>query len=159
MSGQILNLYHLNLKPMAISDIPAVLAIEAVTSLSPWSQQIFQDCIRVGYSAWVGTIKDELVAYTLFAIQGPEAHILNIAVKPSWQRRGIGKFLLTHGLELFKTSGADTVFLEVRLSNTIAQRLYEDLGFIEVGRRHGYYLSDSGKEDALVYALSLTQSF
>ena len=47
------------------------------------------------------------------------------------------------------------VFLEVRPSNLHAIALYQSLGFVEVGRRRGYYQAEVGREDALVLKLSL----
>jgi ribosomal-protein-alanine N-acetyltransferase len=76
-----------------------------------------------------------------------EAHLVTIAVAPQWRRLGLGELLLVNALGLARQLGASAVFLEVRLSNAEAKRLYEKYGFT-VGRiRKGYY-SDNG-EDAL----------
>ena len=47
------------------------------------------------------------------------------------------------------------VFLEVRPSNTVAIQLYESMGFERIGLRKGYYQAVGGREDALVYKLTL----
>ncbi len=73
---------------------------------------------------------------------GPgELEILNIAVAPEARRRGIATALI-------ESLDAPVVFLEVRESNTPAQRLYKQLGFQTVGRRENYY--DDPPEAALV---------
>ncbi|MDE2219484.1 MAG: GNAT family N-acetyltransferase, partial [Gammaproteobacteria bacterium] len=58
--------------------------------------------------------------------------------------------LLTHLLALATAAGAAVVFLEVRPANTGAIRLYEALGFQQIGVRRGYYQAVAGREDALV---------
>jgi len=55
-------------------------------------------------------------------------------------------------LDTARHHGADTVFLEVRPSNRTALRLYDSLGFNQVGLRRGYYPSDKGREDAIIMA-------
>jgi len=80
-----------------------------------------------------------------------EAHIVAIAVAQPYRRRGIGEFLLMGAIEEAIRRRAGSITLEVRVSNTPAQRLYEKYGFTVVGRRKGYYL-DNG-EDALLMTL------
>lgn len=50
---------------------------------------------------------------------------------------------------------ADTMFLEVRESNSVARALYERQGFTEIGQRRGYYPAQAGREDAIIYAKTL----
>lgn len=63
-----------------------------------------------------------------------EREILNLAVTPSWRRRGIARALLHHELR-----NAAIRFLEVRESNVAARSLYQQMGFEEIGRRSDYY--------------------
>ena len=77
-----------------------------------------------------------------------EAHITTIGVRKSYQRQGIGELLLIKSTELAQEMGAQVITLEVRISNTGPQALYEKYGFQRVGSRRGYY-SDN-KEDALI---------
>jgi ribosomal-protein-alanine N-acetyltransferase len=58
-------------------------------------------------------------------------------------------------LDTAKRRDAEVVFLEVRPSNRAACRLYESLGFNEIGRRKDYYPAANGHEDAKVLALQL----
>ena len=85
-----------------------------------------------------------------------EAHILNVCVHPEYRSRGLGSRLLQRLLTLARKHGADTAFLEVRISNRAALGLYQKLGFNEIGLRRGYYPLEDGKEDAVLLALSLT---
>jgi ribosomal-protein-alanine N-acetyltransferase len=77
-----------------------------------------------------------------------EAHIVTVAVREDARRRGVGEALVAAAIELARRRAAETVTLEVRVSNTGAQALYEKYGFTRVGRRRGYY-TDNG-EDALI---------
>jgi ribosomal-protein-alanine N-acetyltransferase len=77
-----------------------------------------------------------------------EWEIENIAVTGSARRCGLGSRLVGELLDLVKSRGGKTVFLEVRESNRAARSLYEKWAFIEVGRRKMYY--QNPKEDALV---------
>ena len=54
-----------------------------------------------------------------------------------------------------RQAGMDDALLEVRPSNTLAIALYQSMGFVEMGRRRGYYQADGGREDALVLKLGL----
>jgi ribosomal-protein-alanine N-acetyltransferase len=89
------------------------------------------------------------------SVAAGESHILNLTVNPDAHRRGIGGKLLKHFLQLAARHDADTVMLEVRPSNMAAIRLYEKIGFNEIGRRRNYYPAKEGREDALLLALSL----
>jgi len=77
-----------------------------------------------------------------------EAHIVNIAVRQAYQRRGIGELLLIKLMNLALKKGADIITLEVRKSNAAAQKLYQKYGFNIKGIRRGYYLDD--REDAVI---------
>jgi len=88
-----------------------------------------------------------------------EAHIINIAVRESFRRNGIGELLLLAGIELAARLKANVVTLEVRASNKIAQNLYTKYGFSQVGVRKGYYTDN--KEDAFIMTTDIinTESF
>lgn len=77
-----------------------------------------------------------------------QLHIVTVAVEPSEQGRGVAQALLFECHRLAREAELPTIALEVRVSNTRAQRLYEWFGFERVGTLRGYY-SDNG-EDAVV---------
>ncbi|MCG8433592.1 MAG: ribosomal protein S18-alanine N-acetyltransferase [Gammaproteobacteria bacterium] len=143
------------LRPMQEKDIPAVLEIESGAYSHPWTEGIFRDCLRVGYNCWVATLDNIICGYGIMSVAVSESHILNICIRKELQRRGFGRQLLHHLLDLSRDHGANIVLLEVRPSNTNAIRLYESTGFAEVGRRKAYYPGDEGREDALILALDL----
>jgi ribosomal-protein-alanine N-acetyltransferase len=87
-----------------------------------------------------------------------ECHLLDIAIWPELQSRGLGRHLLEAVLEEARHDGCTQCLLELRRSNVAARALYQRLGFIEVGSRRDYYppLETGGaREDALLYSLDL----
>jgi ribosomal-protein-alanine N-acetyltransferase len=76
-------------------------------------------------------------------------------VNPEFRCRGIGKRVLLYMIERATAAGMMEAFLEVRPSNTGAIRLYQSLGFEQVGVRRGYYQAANGREDAAVLKLVL----
>ncbi len=142
-------------RAMHADDIGDVVAVEHSAYTHPWSEGIMRDCMRVGYSCWVCLLEELVVGHAVMSVAVGEAHLLNICVGPEWQGRGLGRRLLRRMFRVAGERNADTLFLEVRESNTGARALYESEGFVEIGQRRGYYPSGGGREDALVYAKSL----
>jgi [ribosomal protein S18]-alanine N-acetyltransferase len=89
-----------------------------------------------------------IIGYAGLWLMTDEAHITTIAVDPDFQGNGIGELLLVALIDRAKQIGARWLTLEVRVTNDVAQRLYEKYTFKEMGIRRRYY-SDNG-EDALV---------
>ena len=77
-----------------------------------------------------------------------ESHITNIAVRQQYHRQGIGELLLIATVDLSRELKAESMTLEVRESNTVAQNLYSKYGFTQVGLRRGYYLDN--RENAII---------
>jgi ribosomal-protein-alanine N-acetyltransferase len=141
---------------MQTFDLRQVMAIENQVYAFPWTQGIFQDCLRVGYCCWLAELGQRVIGYGVMSVVIDESHILNLSVHPDWQRQGLGRKLIQRLLKIARQHGAETSFLEVRESNRPALALYGGLGFVEIGRRHGYYPAGTGeREDALVMSLEL----
>jgi ribosomal-protein-alanine N-acetyltransferase len=144
----------MRMRIMTHADLPSVLEIERKNYPFPWEEDIFTDCFKAGYSCWVCEEQNRVLAYGLLSIAVGEAHILNISVDPAEQKQGIGRKMLEHLIEVAR-GRAETVFLEVRPTNTVAIALYENTGFNEIGVRKGYYPAENGREDAIMLALQL----
>jgi ribosomal-protein-alanine N-acetyltransferase len=99
-------------------------------------------------SAVLETELKSIVGYAGLWLMTDEAHITTIAVSPDYQGYGIGELLLLGLIERAQQIGARWLTLEVRVSNKVAQALYEKYTFKEMGLRRRYY-SDNN-EDALV---------
>jgi ribosomal-protein-alanine N-acetyltransferase len=143
------------IRPMVESDVSDVVATERAAYQFPWSEGIFRDCLRVGYVCRVVTVQNHVVGYGVMSVGAGEAHILNLCILEGYRCRGIGKGLLSYLLERGAAAGMSEAFLEVRPSNTAAIRLYQSLGFEQVGMRRGYYQAVGGREDAAVLKLPL----
>ena len=145
----------LQIHPMQVDELDAVMEIETQAYEFPWTNGNFCDCIRSNYYCCVYRRDEQYVGYGVMSVIAGEAQILNICIDPVMQGQGLGRRLLRHLIAAAGKNGADTVFLEVRASNQAAYGLYDSLGFNEIGLRHGYYPAKNGREDAVVLALSL----
>ncbi|MHC1480188.1 ribosomal protein S18-alanine N-acetyltransferase [Frateuria aurantia] len=138
------------IRPMQMTDVPAVMRVEDVAYEFPWTAGIFNDCLRAGYQGWLLECEGQLAGYAMLAYGVDEAHLLNVCIGPDWQGRGLGRYLMRHILASTQRQGVSCVFLEVRPSNPHALSLYQSLGFLEVGRRPRYYPARDGREEAIV---------
>lgn len=143
---------------MKAKDIDAILEIERNSFSDPWSKRMFMsEMIDRGYNyTLVAELEDsnELVGYCLYwIIFNDETHITNLAVKPSFRRKGLARYLIDTVIEISKAKRIESVTLEVRESNAAARSFYESLGFIQVGRRKNYYVKPT--EDALILRLHI----
>jgi len=149
----------IRLRPMGEVDLPSVMEIEKAAYRFPWTLSIFEDCLRVGYSATVLELDESLVGYGIISVAAGEAHLFNLCIHPELQHCGYGRRILKHLLALAQQKGAQSVFLEARSSNQAAIALYHKMGFNQIGVRKRYYLNgDKGREDGLIFALELYDS-
>jgi ribosomal-protein-alanine N-acetyltransferase len=140
---------------MSDADLSEVVAIERAIYTHPWSEGNFADSLRAGYDCRTWRMRGELIGYFVLMSAAGEAHLLNLSVAGAHQRRGHGAALLREATRIAKSRGAHAIFLEVRPSNQVGQRLYTRFGFRRVGVRRDYYPAASGREDALVLSLAL----
>ena len=142
-------------EPMTEADLRPVLEIEKSIYAFPWTPGNFHDSLRAGYSCWVYRDGGELIGYAVLMLAAGEAHLLNLSVAIHAQSRGHGRTLLNNVAGFARKYGAKVLFLEVRPSNEVGQRLYAGYGFKQVGVRRSYYPARRGREDALVFSLAL----
>jgi ribosomal-protein-alanine N-acetyltransferase len=134
-----------------------ILEIEKVSFPSPWSMKAFKSEIQNKSACLWVLIEDQILSgYMCFWMFDSEIQLINIAVHPEKRQRGLGEYLLTKMIEDCISKAKHYIWLEVRPSNAAAKRLYQKMGFGEVGRRKRYY-SDTN-EDAIVMSLALPQS-
>ena len=146
---------YVKFRAMSPADVPAVGVIERASYAFPWSEGIFRDCLRVGYLCRVAELDGAVIAYGVAALGAGEAHILNLCVSPQLRGRHVGRQMLMLLIERARQAGMGDAFLEVRPSNPLALALYQSVGFVQIGRRKGYYQAENGREDALVLKLDL----
>jgi ribosomal-protein-alanine N-acetyltransferase len=100
-----------------------------------------------------------LNGYLLATMIDGEAEILSIGVRLDRQRQGVGKRLLQHFFEHGTSQKMARVVLEVAEDNVPALGLYRDFGFVEFGRRKGYYKQGNWKIDAIMMKWCPTEAF
>jgi ribosomal-protein-alanine N-acetyltransferase len=147
-----------HVRAMRQADLDAIAAIESRSYDFPWGYGIFSDCLIASYYCIVVEVDGEITGYAIMSIAAAEAHILNLCVDVTWQRQGLGRLLLDEILNYARRQSVQRIFLEVRPSNAVAVRLYEEAGFNRLGVRPDYYQARSGREDALVFAIQLGDS-
>lgn len=145
---------ELSLRLLTQDDLPQVMELERSAHSHPWRQSSFEDCLKGRQRCWLAENNNKLVGYVVITHAGGDAELLNIAVSPKCQRKGIGSSLLQHAISCV-IGHADMLFLEVRVSNRKAIELYSKEGFFELGNRKNYYPTVNGYEDALLMANQL----
>ena len=135
--------------PMTPAQVPAVAALEERCFPDPWSEASVASELENPLSLWLTAARGEAVlGYVGSQSVLGEADMMNLAVSPEARRQGIGRALVLTLAERLRENGVHSLTLEVRASNAPARKLYESLGFAQVGRRPGYYLKP--REDALI---------
>ena len=146
----------MQIEPMALEHLPAVLRIESLSFKSTWPLNAFSNEIRENKLAhyFVGRLGGEIVAYGGIYVILEDSHVTTIAVHPEHRGRRLGEEMLLRLLEEAIAQGASWITLEVRESNDVAQRLYRKYGFTTVSTRRGYY-SDNGENALVMWAGNL----
>ena len=145
------------LRPMTATDVPGVMRVEWAAYEFPWTENIFRDCLKVGYYCCVLEDSSGIIGHGVMSAAVGECHLLNICIHPDHQRKGHGERLVDYLLNIAYHAKARIAYLEVRVSNTAARSLYQKRGFREVGLRKNYY-PDPGfgnREDALILVLEM----
>ena len=143
-------------EPLTESRLGQVLAIEQSAYAQPWTRGNFVDSLRSGYQAQLLSAGGTLLGYFVAMKGVDEVHLLNITVAPAYQGQGWGRVMLDALALWSRGQGAQWLWLEVRVGNTRAQRIYEQHGYRQVGQRKHYYPAAAGRrEDALVMSLKL----
>lgn len=141
----------IEIRRMKLEDVPEVVEIDRSSFTLPWTERSFKYEVQENQAArcWV-TIVDERVASMLVLwIIVDEAHIATIATHPQFRRRGFAKKMLMKSLVAAREEGAQKALLEVRARHVVAQKIYCDIGFVDVGRRPMYY-RDNGEDAVLM---------
>lgn len=135
---------------MTVEDIDDVLAVDYQSFPNPWSKETFyQEIMHNDYALYLLMLSDEkIIGYSGMWLITDEAHVTNIAVLPEYRGQKLGEALLQKTIDVAKSYDAVTMTLEVRVSNDVAQNLYEKFGFQIGGLRKRYYTDNN--EDAYV---------
>lgn len=147
-------------EPLQPALLEAVIAVEQQAHPHPWERRHFEDALQFGNQAQVLCVGEgeacRVLGYFIAMQVLDEVHLLNITVAPDYQGQGWARVMLD-GLRLWAINHqAQTLWLEVRQSNTRAQSVYAAHGFVEVGRRKNYYpAAHNERENAIVMKADL----
>jgi ribosomal-protein-alanine N-acetyltransferase len=143
----------IEVRRMELKDVLEVVEIDRSSFTLPWTERSFKYEIQENRAArcWVMMVDGSVASMLVLWIIVDEAHIATIATHPSFRRRGFAKQILAKSLVSAREEGALKALLEVRARHVVAQKIYCDIGFVEVGRRPKYY-RDNG-EDAVLMTL------
>ena len=148
----------ITVRAMKKADVKSVYEIEVLSFRTPWS-----------YRSLMGELKNRVAHYTVLEQDGEiigycgmwvlfeEAHITNIAITPKERGNGYGKQLLHATMRVAASFGAEMMTLEVRETNAVAQRMYDEMDFSQQGRRKRYY-TDTGEDALLLWNRDIRQT-
>jgi ribosomal-protein-alanine N-acetyltransferase len=143
-------------EPLLADRLDEVLRVEQRAYSQPWSRANFVDALHSGYQAQMLLADGCLLGYFVAMKGVDEVHLLNITVAPEYQGQGWSRLLLDALAIWARGQGAEWLWLEVRVNNLRALRVYEAHGYRRVGLRKDYYPAPNGKrEDAIVMSLRL----
>jgi ribosomal-protein-alanine N-acetyltransferase len=139
----------MTLKTLSLNTLDRVYAIEQQAHCHPWSKMSLKSAFI--HNQVMGLYRQtELLGFAIILNTLDALELLNIAVAPPFQCQGYGRRLLHAVIGLAQEQNIARILLEVRVSNQRAQRFYQALGFIEIHRRKGYYVTQGNLEDALI---------
>ena len=149
--------YAFRIRPMGGRDIPAVVSVDRMVFKDPWPESAYVQEVyfnprsryfvleRVDPSQsqpaadHQGRHSARLLGFVGMRVEGTRGHISTLALRSEWRGQGLGEVLLLTAIDWALGDGADLVGLEVRISNHVAQQLYEKYNFAPHSRLHRYY--------------------
>ena len=137
-------------------ELDELLLIEQSVYSKPWTRGNFLDAIKSNNWCHLLMKGTTLTGYFVAMMGFQEVHLLNFTVAKPFQNKGYGLHMLESLAVMSKTVSAQWIWLEVRVSNERAFKVYEAFGFKKVGERKNYYpLSSHQREDAIIMSYRL----
>ena len=146
-----MSIVTVKIRRLQLRDLNSIEEIERRSYPTPWSRSMFAGEITKPSSLCLGAFdaaEDQLAGYIIVSRYVDAWHVMNLAVAPKHRRKRIAATLLERLFELTSSEGRRGYTLEVRVSNDVAIKLYEQAGFKARGVRRGYYTDN--REDALI---------
>ena len=152
----------LTVETLTSAHLRHVADIHAMTFARGWTDGEIESLVQSASSwAFVARAVDEpnkVAGFVIIRSAADEAEVLSIAVKPSWQRNGVGRMLMDAVLAQAYRQRLTSVFLEVDEANMAAVSLYAKLGFHAVAERPDYYrLPNGSRGKAIIMRRDLEQ--
>jgi [ribosomal protein S18]-alanine N-acetyltransferase len=148
------------------SDLPSVVEINIASLPEHYSDYFFESILKeLPESFIVAETNQKVVGYIMCKIEFgfsnfrklgfvKKGHVVSVAVLPEHRGKGIGRSLMLEAINGLAFRKADEIYLEVRVSNDLAVRMYQSLGFLIKSRLRSYYRDG---EDAYLMALEFIQ--
>ena len=136
--------------PMSSAHAAQIAALETANFSLPWDEASIRGELENPLSLWLAATEpdESVLGYVGSQTVFEDADILNVCVDPAARRQGIAEALMRELERRLIPKGVERITLEVRVSNQPAIRLYEKLGYTQVGLRKGYY--EKPREDAWI---------
>lgn len=137
----------MKIRKMTMEDLDEVIAIEQSLFTSPWGKNHFSYELTQNPFAinLVGQIDQKIVSVGCLWAIFERAEITNIGVSKEYQHQGLGEMMLRKMVDEARCAGCTSIFLDVRVSNASAIRLYQRLGFHTFHTVKQYY-TDNGED-------------
>jgi len=142
---------RVDFRRLELRDLTEIESIERASYPTPWSRSMFAGELAKPSSISLGAFdpeNDQLLGYLIISRYVDAWHVMNLAVAPKHRRKHIAAGLLERLFEVTAGESRRGYTLEVRVSNAVAIKLYEQAGFKARGVRRGYYTDN--REDALI---------
>ena len=144
----------ISFRSMQTDDLQDLLIIEQMNSFSPWTSSQFTEAHNYIY---VLLCESVVIGFVALTQSYDQAELQNFSIHQDYQNQGYGRRLLEFAFQHLSRD-VKQIFLEVRVSNFTAIRLYHNLGFEEIGNRRDYYQTEFGREDALIMSVDINGS-
>ena len=128
------------IRKASLDDLKQIYLIEKDVFFNEhWTLEMVESELKtfLGKTTWIIEESTVILGYCMMRIFCNEANIINMAIKSSRQREGLGSFLLGYVLNQLPINSS--VFLEVKEGNLSAINLYQRLGFKVINLRKNYY--------------------
>ena len=151
-------LVSLRFEEMKSYDLPAIASLHAICFEDAWHAELLGRILTApGAFGLFTRPRGKVIGFVLCRSRGQEGEILSLAVAPSLRRNGLGRALLHAAKAQAEKLDIEALFLEVAEDNLAARRLYENSGFLTIGRRRHYYQRRYGSSaDALTLRCKLS---
>ena len=147
------------------NDLPAVIDINMAALPEHYSDYFFESILRELPEGFIiAELNGKIAGYIMCKIEFgfsnfrklgfvKKGHVVSVAVLEEHRGKGLGKALMLEGINGVMEKKADEIYLEVRISNISAIKMYQKLGFDTKSRLRSYYRDG---EDAYLMALELS---
>jgi ribosomal-protein-alanine N-acetyltransferase len=144
---------------MDFEHVAEMIQIEQQQHAFPWPDADIERAICHPYKTHVCLRDQQVIGFAVYQWLAGEVTLMNIAVDPKFTRQGVASQLLNYAVTKAKSdNNIEHFFLEVRVSNQAAIKLYEQQGFVEIARRQNYYpAANNQREDAVIMQLTITE--